>query len=144
LQPPISFLFKAFFIRYFLHLHFKCYPQSPLYPPPALLPNPLTNLLFPEVACLHSFFWPSGLQSISLTQYQIRFPSSPPNPLPTHSTFPPRSLPPSSLVIAFFSLPSGTEASSLEHFSLLTFLSSVDCILYSVCFFFGGELISTY
>ena len=21
--------FKAFFIRYFLHLHFKCYPQSP-------------------------------------------------------------------------------------------------------------------
>ena len=27
-----------FFIRYFLHLHFKCYPKSPLYPPPALLP----------------------------------------------------------------------------------------------------------
>jgi hypothetical protein len=31
-----SFLF---FIRYFLHLHFKCYPQNPLYLPPALLPN---------------------------------------------------------------------------------------------------------
>jgi hypothetical protein len=26
-------------IRYFLHLHFKCYTQSPLYLPPALLPN---------------------------------------------------------------------------------------------------------
>ena len=37
--------------------------------------------------------------------------------------------PPSQLVIAFFSLPSGTEASSLGPFSLLTFLSSVDCIL---------------
>ena len=23
-----------FFIRYFLHLHFKCYHQNPLYPPP--------------------------------------------------------------------------------------------------------------
>jgi hypothetical protein len=32
-------------------------------------------------------------------------------------------------VIALFSLPSGTEASSLGHFSLLNFLSSVDCIL---------------
>jgi hypothetical protein len=30
------------FIRYFLHLHFKCYPKSPLYSPPALLPNPPT------------------------------------------------------------------------------------------------------
>jgi hypothetical protein len=37
------------------------------------------NLLFPEVACLHSFCRPSGLQSFSLTQYQIRFP--PPHPL---------------------------------------------------------------
>jgi hypothetical protein len=25
------------FIRYFLHLHFKCYPKSPLYSPHALL-----------------------------------------------------------------------------------------------------------
>jgi hypothetical protein len=33
-------LFVLFsFIRYFLHLHFKCYSQSPLYPPPALLSN---------------------------------------------------------------------------------------------------------
>jgi hypothetical protein len=28
------------FIRYFLHLHFKCYPQSPLCPPPTQLLNP--------------------------------------------------------------------------------------------------------
>jgi hypothetical protein len=35
-KNSIFFFFK-FFIRYFLHLHFKCYPESPLYPPPALL-----------------------------------------------------------------------------------------------------------
>jgi hypothetical protein len=29
---------KKFLIRYFLHLHFKCYPKSPPYPP---LPTPL-------------------------------------------------------------------------------------------------------
>jgi hypothetical protein len=31
--------FFLFFIRYFLHLHFKCYPESPLHPTPTLLPN---------------------------------------------------------------------------------------------------------
>jgi hypothetical protein len=31
-----------FFIRYFLHLHFKCYPESPLYAP--LLPYPPTPI----------------------------------------------------------------------------------------------------
>jgi hypothetical protein len=36
-----------FFIRYFLHLHFKCYPKSPLYPPPTLLPYPLTPTSWP-------------------------------------------------------------------------------------------------
>jgi len=36
------FYFKIHFIRYFLHLNFKCYPQSPLYPPPTMLPNPPT------------------------------------------------------------------------------------------------------
>jgi hypothetical protein len=30
--------FHFFLIRYFLHLHFKCYPESSLYPPPTLLP----------------------------------------------------------------------------------------------------------
>jgi hypothetical protein len=39
--------FLVIFIRYFLHLHFKCYPESPLYPPPALLPNPPTPASWP-------------------------------------------------------------------------------------------------
>jgi hypothetical protein len=40
-------------------------------------------------------------------------------------------------VIAFFSVPSGTEPSSLGHFSLLSLLNSVNSILYIlyVCFF---------
>jgi hypothetical protein len=42
-QTPLKkFCSCVFFIRYFLHLHFKCYLKSPLYPPPALLPNPPT------------------------------------------------------------------------------------------------------
>jgi hypothetical protein len=35
-----SFFFFQIFIRYFLQLHFKCYPKSPLYHPHALLPYP--------------------------------------------------------------------------------------------------------
>ena len=35
-------MLHSFFIRYFLHLHFKCYPQSPLYTTPAVLPDPPT------------------------------------------------------------------------------------------------------
>jgi hypothetical protein len=42
---------QTFFIGYFLHLHFKCYPESPLYPPPThihtLLPNPPTPTSWP-------------------------------------------------------------------------------------------------
>jgi hypothetical protein len=34
--------FSQFFIRYLLHLQFKCYLKSPLYPPPILLSNPPT------------------------------------------------------------------------------------------------------
>jgi hypothetical protein len=44
---PLFFLIKAFFIRYFLHLHFKCYPQSPICPVPTLLPNPTTPAFWP-------------------------------------------------------------------------------------------------
>jgi hypothetical protein len=36
--------FLKFFIRYFLYLHFKCYPENFLYP---LLPLPLLALAFP-------------------------------------------------------------------------------------------------
>jgi hypothetical protein len=39
--------FFFLFIKYFLHLHVKCYPQSPLYPPSALLPNPPTPASWP-------------------------------------------------------------------------------------------------
>jgi hypothetical protein len=38
----INFYGLQFFIRYFLHLHFKCYPQSPLYHARALLPYQAT------------------------------------------------------------------------------------------------------
>jgi hypothetical protein len=48
----------------------------------------------------------------------------------TLSTLPPRSLPPSPLVLAFFSLPSWTEASLLGNLTLLIFFSSVDCIFF--------------
>ena len=34
------------FIRYFLHLHFQCYPKSPPYPPPQL-PYPPTPTFWP-------------------------------------------------------------------------------------------------
>jgi hypothetical protein len=39
LYSLLWFFFISFFVRYFLHLHFKCYPESPIYPPLALLPN---------------------------------------------------------------------------------------------------------
>ena len=43
----------------------------------------ILGVQFPEVACLHSFCQTSGLQSFSLYQYQIRFPSPHTNcPLP--------------------------------------------------------------
>jgi hypothetical protein len=35
-----SHIIVTFLIRYFLHLHFKCYLKSPLYLPPALLAKP--------------------------------------------------------------------------------------------------------
>ena len=45
----LLFLFLFCFVfRYFLHLHFKCYLESPLYPPlSALLPYPPTQTSWP-------------------------------------------------------------------------------------------------
>jgi hypothetical protein len=40
------FLIKKNFIRYF-YIHFKCYPESSLYPPSALLPYPPTLVSWP-------------------------------------------------------------------------------------------------
>ena len=40
--------YRIFFLfRYFLYLLFKCYPESSLYPPPALLPYPPTPSSWP-------------------------------------------------------------------------------------------------
>jgi hypothetical protein len=61
----IVFFFQ-FFIRYFLHLHFKCYLESPLYPPPILLPDPPTPTSWPwhsPVLGNIKFAIPRGLSS---------------------------------------------------------------------------------
>ena len=51
IQLPFPFFFfLQFFIRYLLHLHFKCYPESPLYPPtptPLLTHTHFLALVFP-------------------------------------------------------------------------------------------------
>jgi hypothetical protein len=45
-EPLLQFFF--FFIRYFLYIHFKCYPESFLYPSSALLPYPPTPASWPQ------------------------------------------------------------------------------------------------
>jgi hypothetical protein len=64
LSPIFLYLF---FLRYFLYIHFKCYPKSSLYPPSALLPYPPT----PSSWSWHSsvlghikFAIPRGLSSL--------------------------------------------------------------------------------
>ena len=49
-------LARGFFIRYFLHLHFKCYPPSLLYPPPCspAHPLPLRILVSNISTCTHT------------------------------------------------------------------------------------------
>jgi hypothetical protein len=48
-QERVYALHYFFLIRYFLHLHFKCYPESPLYPSHAMLPNPPTPAFWPSM-----------------------------------------------------------------------------------------------
>jgi hypothetical protein len=43
----LFFFVSIFLIRYFLHLQFKCYPKSALYPPQNLLSNPPTHASWP-------------------------------------------------------------------------------------------------
>jgi hypothetical protein len=83
---------------------------------------------------------PSGLQSFSHTQYQIRFPS----PLQSLPTFPPKSFPPSPLMIAFFSLQVGLKdphlgTSAYRAFWILWTITCVFCMgfLFCFCFCFG-------
>jgi hypothetical protein len=96
-------------------------------------------LLTPKVACFYSFLF--------LHPIPDQLPLSPFCFTHHQETSPLRLLCPSQVVIGFFSLSSGTEVSSLGHFSLLTFLSAVVCILgilyfCFVCLFVW--LISTY
>jgi hypothetical protein len=93
--------------------------------------------------CLFPFFL-LALRALVLFPHTMpdQVPFSPSTPFPVHF---PTQVPPSPVVVAFFSLPSGTEAASLGHLSLLSFLSSVDYILDILYFFFRGALlISTY
>jgi hypothetical protein len=46
-HSSISIILFKKFIGYFLHLHFKCYPKSPLYPPSSLLSNLSTPASWP-------------------------------------------------------------------------------------------------
>jgi hypothetical protein len=57
---PRSYVFLNFIlIRYFLHLHFQCYPKSPPYPPPPL-PYPSTPTSSPVLRHI-KFVRPMGL-----------------------------------------------------------------------------------
>jgi hypothetical protein len=105
-----------------------------------------SSLWVPRVSHLPSLWCILGIPP---TSYFLRFPvsifsagpqvfSPSPSPSqvplsphcsPTPSTFPPKSLPLSPLVIAFSSLPSRTELSSFGNLSLLSLLNSVDFIL---------------
>jgi hypothetical protein len=147
-QPPVSLDALSFCWRWALQdlsphcreFHPRSLPLSSesLSPPRTLVHSEgSSHLLPPNVACCHSFCWPSGLQSFSLTRYLIMFPSSPLCPFPIQVL---PSLPPHP-GIAFFSLPSEIEVSLLGCFCLLTFVSSVDCIL-GIPYVFW--LISTY
>ena len=68
-------IFSHIFIRYFLHLHFKCYPKSPLHPPPNPAPLPTHSHLRISISNTHiavqdicnsssrvskTTFWPPG------------------------------------------------------------------------------------
>jgi hypothetical protein len=125
--------------------HLRSFPLSPksFSPPRSLVhsggsPQPPTSR-----GCQFPFFLLTLGASV-LFPHPI--PDQVPHPDPCHPhplSLPGPSLPPC-LLIAFFSLPSGTETSSLGHFSLLTFLSFVDYILGILYFFFFFWIISTY
>jgi hypothetical protein len=87
------------------------------------------------LGCIFPFILLALRASLLLTHTHTNLSCSPLLlPLPSPTQVPPSlPLPP---VIAFFSLPSGIEASSLGPFNLLTFSSSVDCFL-GILYFFG-------
>jgi hypothetical protein len=86
------------------------------------------NIIFSEFSCWHFF--------LLTFRASVIFPYPIPDKIPLLSHPLSLSLPPSPLVIAFFSLPSGTEVSLLGHFSLLSFFSSVYCIFWILYFYY--------
>jgi cellulose synthase/poly-beta-1,6-N-acetylglucosamine synthase-like glycosyltransferase len=73
-QSCVRISIQFLFSRYFLYLHFKCYPESFLYPPPALLsylPTP-TSWLWCSILEHIKFAIPRGLSS----QWWLTRPSS--------------------------------------------------------------------
>ena len=54
-----GFFFFLQFLKYFIYLHFKCYPEISLYPPSALLPYPPTHT---------SWSWHSPVQFLKRTK----------------------------------------------------------------------------
>jgi hypothetical protein len=75
-----------FFIRYFLHLHFKCYPEIPLYPSPAPQPthSHFLALAFPYIGAYNlqktksfsSQWWPTKLSSATYAARDMIFVST--------------------------------------------------------------------
>jgi len=91
------------------------------------------NLLRKMRGYIWVHLWVRGIRGFS--------PFLPPNtrsrsPLPHIPVLSPSQISPSSLVVAFFSLPSGTKRSSHGPLSLLTLLSSAVCMLGILYFFF--------
>jgi hypothetical protein len=62
------FSFSNFFIRYFLHLHFKCYPESPLYLP---APLPTQILLVFGLVWFGFWFFETGFLCIALAVLEL-------------------------------------------------------------------------
>jgi hypothetical protein len=101
-------------------------PESVSLPRSLVCSRGSPNLPTLEFAYFHSFCWPSGpfpcpLHTWSCSPFPLSLPS-PTLPLPSG--------------VIFSSLPSGIKASSHWPFCLLTFLSSVGCIL-GILYIFG-------
>jgi hypothetical protein len=65
-SPVLGLVSFIYFIRYFVYLLFKCYPENSLYPLPILFPYPLTPTSWPwhsPVLGHIKFVRPRGLSS---------------------------------------------------------------------------------
>jgi hypothetical protein len=85
-RAPAFLSFLLFFLRYFLYLHFKCYPESSLYLPPTLIPYPptptswlwhslvLRHIKFARPRGLSSHWWPTRPSSATWAARNTRAP----------------------------------------------------------------------